>query len=239
MNALNRLQQQQEEKELFESAIRSLQAEIANIGVYITIDAEARRAYSRQILAMASELRFQATSGVISWGEAATQAQETRNAIMSVIRSRSTPVGLALAERLKREGKTLNELIARKIMQLHGEGIRFDDLSPQQQNNIYAQIVESAGKSNPKVSSTMKKLSYAGRSLVFISIALSVYTVATAENKVEAAGRELAVTGAGITGGMAGGALAGLACGPGAPVCVTVGAFVGGALAAFGVSLAW
>jgi hypothetical protein len=30
-----------------------------------------------------------------------------------------------------------------------------------------------------------------------------------------------------------------LACGPGAPVCVTVGAFVGGALAAFGVSLLW
>ncbi|WP_323002029.1 hypothetical protein [Denitromonas sp.] len=28
-------------------------------------------------------------------------------------------------------------------------------------------------------------------------------------------------------------------CGPGAPVCVTVGAFVGGALAAFGVSFVW
>jgi len=32
---------------------------------------------------------------------------------------------------------------------------------------------------------------------------------------------------------------AGLACGPGAPVCVTVGAFVGGALAAFSTGWIW
>lgn len=85
----------------------------------------------------------------------------------------------------------------------------------------------------------MRRLSYAGKGLIALSIALSVYTAATAEDKVDAAGRELAVSGAGIGGGIAGGALAGLACGPGAPVCVTVGAFVGGALAAFGVSMIW
>ncbi|QFQ77129.1 DUF3265 domain-containing protein [Vibrio harveyi] len=39
--------------------------------------------------------------------------------------------------------------------------------------------------------------------------------------------------------GIAGGAIAGLACGPGAPVCVSVGAFIGGTLAAFGASIAW
>jgi short-subunit dehydrogenase len=33
---------------------------------------------------------------------------------MVVIRGRSTPVGRAMAEQLKREGKTLNELVARK-----------------------------------------------------------------------------------------------------------------------------
>lgn len=74
---------------------------------------------------------------------------------------------------------------------------------------------------------------------IFVSVAISVYTIATADNKFDAAGKEIAVTGASIAGGIAGGALAGLACGPGAPVCVTVGAFVGGALAAFGVSAIW
>jgi hypothetical protein len=60
-----------------------------------------------------------------------------------------------------------------------------------------------------------------------LSLAISVYSVSTAEDHAAAAGREVAVTRAGIGGGMAGGALAGLACGPGAPVCVTIRAFVG------------
>ncbi|MDR2852309.1 MAG: hypothetical protein LBV61_04540 [Burkholderiaceae bacterium] len=68
---------------------------------------------------------------------------------------------------------------------------------------------------------------------------MSVYEVMAADDKIKTAGREITVTGAGMGGGIAGGALAGLACGPGAPVCVTVGAFVGGALAAFGVSRLW
>ncbi|MEL6711463.1 MAG: hypothetical protein AAFP10_08815 [Pseudomonadota bacterium] len=45
--------------------------------------------------------------------------------------------------------------------------------------------------------------------------------------------------GAGIAGGVAGGAIAGLTCGPGAPVCVTLSAFVGGTLAAIGIDSFW
>lgn len=223
----------------FENSIRSLEAEIANIGAHLVIDSSARQAYAQQIKAMADKLRLDATSGRISWRQAAEQAQDTRNLIMEIIRGRSTPVGRAMAEQLKAEGKTLNELIARKTQQIHGEKAIFDQLTPAQKNSVYGEIVRSSGQSNPRVSATMRRLSYAGRGLVVLSIALSVYTVATAEDKVDAAGRELAVSGAGIGGGIAGGALAGLACGPGAPVCVTVGAFVGGALAAFGVSMMW
>ena len=218
---------------------RALEAEIANIGVHLTVDSEARRAYAKQIRAMAAELRTQATTGKITWLNAAEQAQEARNLIIQIIRSRSTPVGLAMAQRLKSEGKTLNELIAKKTQQLHGKNTVFGNLTPSQQNAVYAEIVKSAGKSNPRVTITMRKLSYAGRGLIVMSIALSVYTVATAKNKFDAAGREITITGAGVGGGIAGGALAGLACGPGAPVCVTVGAFVGGALVAFGVSIIW
>ena len=224
---------------VFEEAIRALESEIANIGVHLTVDSAARQAYSQQIKAMADKLRMDATSGRINWRQAAEQAQETRNLIMDIIRGRSTPVGRAMAEQLKSEGRTLNELIARKTQQIHGNNAVFDQLTPAQKNSVYGEIVRSSGRSNPRVSATMRRLSYAGRGLIVLSIALSVYTVATAEDKVDAAGRELAVTGAGIGGGIAGGALAGLACGPGAPVCVTVGAFVGGAFAAFGVSMIW
>lgn len=227
------------DRKAFEDAIRALEAELANAGAHLTIDAAARQAYMRQIAAMAAELRSAAEGGRVSWKQAAEQAQEARNAIMEVIRARSTPVGRALAEQMKREGRTLNELIARTVQKLHGPNARFDALTAAQRDAVYAEIVASAGRSNPRVSVAMRRLSHAGRGLLFISLALSVYTVATAENKGEAALREGAITGAGIAGGAAGGALAGLACGPGAPVCVTVGAFVGGALAAFGVASFW
>jgi hypothetical protein len=227
------------DRSLFERAVQALEAEIASAGAHLSIDSAARQAYARQIKAMADDLRARAQVGAITWGEAATQANEARNVVMEIIRGRSTPVGRAMAQRLKSEGKTLNELIARKVEQMFGSEARFASLSQAQQNAVYAQIVESAGHSNPRVTLAMRRLSRAGRGLIVISLALSIYNVATSEDKVDAIEHEAAVTGAGIAGGIAGGALAGLACGPGAPVCVTVGAFVGGALAAFGVDLFW
>ena len=227
------------DRQRFEDLIRGFEAQIASVGAHLEIDTSARKAYARQIKAMADELRTQAQRGRISWAQAAQQAQETRNTVMEIIRGRSTPVGRALAESLKQEGRTLNELIARKTLQLHGPEAVFEKLSVSQQNKVYGEIVKSAGRSNPRITATMRRLSFAGRGLIVISIAISVYTVATAEDKVDAAKREAAVTGAGIGGGIAGGAVAGLACGPGAPVCVTVGAFVGGVLAAIGTSYFW
>lgn len=227
------------DKELFESAIRALESEIANIGAHLAVDSAARQAYAIQVQAMSTELRMMATTGKISWAQAAQRANETRNLIMDVVRNRSTPVGRAIAQQMKQQGVTLNEIIAKKAQALYGEKISFADLSLEKQNKVYAEVVKSAGKSNPKVTSAMLKLSRAGRGLLFLSVTLSVYTVATSEDKLATAGKELAVTGAGIGGGVAGGAIAGLACGPGAPVCVTLGAFVGGALAAFGVDLIW
>lgn len=87
----------QEDQKIFEASIKALQSEIANVGVHLVIDAEARQAYSKQILTMASELRISANTGRITWSVAAAQAQDARNVIMDVIRSRSTPVGLAMA----------------------------------------------------------------------------------------------------------------------------------------------
>jgi hypothetical protein len=228
-----------DDRRAFEHAIQSLEAEVANIGAHLSIDSNARRAYANQIRALAEELATEANAGRTSWRLAAEKARRARNDIMEIVRSRSTPVGCAMAERLKSEGRTLNEMIARKAMQLFGPGTDFNSLTGNQKSRVYAEIVRSAGKSNPRVDAAMRRLSRAGRGLLFLSIAISVYEIANADDKVGTARRELAVTGAGIGGGIAGGVLAGLACGPGAPVCVTVGAFVGGALAAFGVDLFW
>lgn len=224
---------------LLDDAVESFQAQLANVGTHLSVDSAARAQYQRLIRAMAEDLRQQAQAGHITWAQAAEQAHEARNAVMQTLRARSTPAGRALAERLKREGRTLNDLIARKATQMHGPNASFAKLAPSQQNAVYAEIVKSAGKSDPTISRWMRRLGPAGRGLLVLSLAVSIYQIAVAEDRLAAARREAAVTGAGIGGGIAGGALAGLACGPGAPVCVTVGAFAGGVLAAFGVSLIW
>lgn len=234
MNAIERT-----DRQTFESAIRALEAEIANIGTYLTIDTTARKTYAKQIQAMSVELRTMASSGKITWTQAAQQANETRNRVMEIMRNKSTPVGLAFAQKIKQQGKTLNEMVAKKTQTLYGVNVSFESLTNEQKNKVYSEVIKSAGKSDPKITALMKKLSPAGKGLLFLSIGLSVYTVATAENKFDAAGREITITGASIGGGIAGGAMAGLACGPGAPVCTAVGAFIGGALAAFGVGIIW
>lgn len=228
-----------QDRELFEHAIASLHGEFANMGYHLTRDAHARQLYSNQIRLMADDLRRQVESGQLNWRQAAEQANEVRNTIMNVVRSNSTAMGRAQAQSLKSQGITLNDLIARKTMQLHGANADFNRLSDQHRNIIYEEIVRSSGRSRPSVDIYMRKASAAGRGLIFLTLAISVYNVTTAEDKVDVVKKEAAVAGAGVGGGIAGGALAGLACGPGAPVCVTVGAFVGGALAAFGVSYFW
>lgn len=59
------------------------------------------------------------------------------------------------------------------------------------------------------------------------------------DDKVSESGRQIAINGAGIAGAAAGGAMAGLMCGPGAPVSVLIGGFVGSALAAWEMGLLW
>lgn len=224
---------------LFDEAIATLHAEVANAGAHLTNDAEVRKMYVRRVATMAEEQRRLVAQGRQTWRGAAEQANRLRNEIMELARLRTTPVGKAFAEQIKLQGKTLNELIARKTIELFGPKAQFNALTAAQKDAVYAAIVKSAGAARPKVTIQMSRLSAAGRSLLIMSLALSVYSVATAADKVDAVKREAAQTGAGIAGGVAGGALAGLVCGPGAPVCVTVGAFVGGAAAALGVSFFW
>ncbi|MBZ2209140.1 hypothetical protein [Massilia soli] len=227
------------DRSTFNKAIDSMEAQAANIGAHLTVDSSARLAYTREIKRMAEKLRSEAKSGRISWAQAAQQAQETRNLVMEVIRARSSPVGRAMAQQLKTNGKTLNEIIALQATRAHGQSVKFSTLSLPQKNAIYASVVASAARSNVSVTKAMSRLSFAGKGVLGLSLALSVYDIATSHDKVAAAKKEILTTGAGVAGGITGGALAGLACGPGAPICVAVGAFAGGALAAFGVTSFW
>lgn len=226
-------------EDAFENAIKSLEATAASAGLHLEIDSTARRIYAREIKAMSDSLREEVARGKLTWTQAAKQAQSTRNLVMQLARSHTTPVARAFAERTKAEGRGLNALVAEKTMKLFGKAAVFAELNPSRQNRVFAEVVASAGRSRSTITNAVRRLSYLGRSVILLSLALSTYNVLTARNKSNALKRELITTTAGIGGSVAAGALAGLACGPGAPVCVTIGAFVGGALAAFGAGFIW
>lgn len=229
----------QDDRQEFETAFDFLKAELNNAGFVATVDGSARAGYDRLLREFRDDVFAQVKSGKLTWRAAAQQARGLRDDVMQLVRVRSTPVGRSLAEWHKSRSPTMNELIAAKTLKLFGRDANFTRLTVEQQNRIYAAIVESAGKSNPRITAAMRTLSRAGRGLLVLALGISIYNVAVADDKAGAALREGVVTGAGIAGGMAAGAMAGLLCGPGAPVCVTIGAFVGGAGAAMGVDYLW
>jgi fermentation-respiration switch protein FrsA (DUF1100 family) len=202
-------------------------------------DGQVRLNYQTAVDSAIRQIREQARSGTITWQAAAEQAQQLRNELLSAMRARSSPVGHAIAQWMKSEGLTLNELVARYTLRLHGAQASFASLSSAQQQSVYAEIVSAAARSRPMANQLGTVLRIGGRSLFLLAIGVSLYEVATSSNPAQTARKEAAVFGASLAGSVAGGALAGLACGPGAPVCVTIGAFVGGAMFALGVSGFW
>ncbi|HVJ50987.1 MAG TPA: hypothetical protein VM689_00900 [Aliidongia sp.] len=229
----------EEDRKRFEAVAETLRADVTMAASTVTWDAHVRQLYQRTISATVNQLRAEAQAGRISWHQAAEQASALRNDTMEILRTRSSPTGLAIAQAMKKEGLTFNGVVAKYTKKLFGEAADFTRLSQAEQESVYAAVIAAAGRSNPRVNAMLLGASRIGRGLLILSLAVSVYDIATSDDPVHTAEKEGAVTGAGILGGVAGGAAAGLVCGPGAPVCVGVGAFVGGALAAFGVSWFW
>lgn len=227
------------DRTLFDNAAAALKSDMTAASVGAEWEHQVRTQYRRQIDRYIVDLKSRATAGRISWRAAIDEANEMRVASLRIMRRRSTPVGRALAQNIKRESPGLNFYIAKYSQKLFGAGADFNRLTTAQRNRVYAEVVSGAGRDNAGVTAKVRIASRVGRGLLIFSLAVSVYTVLQSEDRVAAAKREGAVTGAGIAGGIAGGALAGLACGPGAPVCVGIGAFVGGTLAAFGVDHFW
>lgn len=74
----------------------------------------------RGVSEITDDLRSQVNAGLLTWEQAAKEAQETRNLIMEMIRTRSRPLGRAMADRMKSSSKTLNELVAKIATSLLG-----------------------------------------------------------------------------------------------------------------------
>lgn len=218
-----------------QSALAGFESAAANFGVRFIPDARVRAEYNHQAKALSKELLSEVSSNKITSAQAAAKAAEMRNTLMDAMRGKTSEIAKAYAFNIKTQGKSLPYLESKYSKQLFNKS--FEILNSTQQNRIWKEIVFSSGRPQLKANNLAKTMGRAGKSFIALTIALAVYNIATAEDKLLASAKESAVIGGGLLGSVAGGAAAGLACGPGAPVCVGIGVFVGGVMFAIGAEI--
>ncbi|TMO79014.1 hypothetical protein CWC16_14195 [Pseudoalteromonas sp. S3776] len=208
-----------------EISIKQMEIAAINFGSRFINDSKVRALYMEQTKKMSLELVNAYKAGVITPKQAAVAANEMRNEIMTVSRSKTSDIGKAKVVKLKAKGLNLETLLDKYAKSQFGKS--FAELTESEASSIYKKIVQSAGKANPKVSVKASNLGKAGRSLWVLSICIAVYNISSSNNKIKTAGREATNIGGGFAGGAAGGATAGIWFGP---IGVAVGVVVGGVL---------
>jgi hypothetical protein len=220
------------DRSVLEGSLSQMESAAVNFAHRFIKDGKARASYISQTKKLAQEFRTRVTSGAITPKQGAEQVQAIRNQILEAQRLRSSDIGKTKAIQLKKTGLTLSDLTEKYAQRKFGKS--FTNLSAVNQNKVYLEIIESAGRQRLSVNAAAMKYSKLGRGLLIVTLGVAIYNITVAEDKAKATAREGVIIGGGFAGGAAGGAVAGLACGPGAPVCVTIGVFVGGALGALG-----
>ena len=218
-------------------AIQLFESTAINFAARTIPDARVREGYVASAQKYSQELLTDIQAGKLSPAEAAERANLVRNELLDASRLKSSDVGKAIAEKLKKHGKTLVELQEHYAVKKFQKA--FSALESGERNEVFLEIVRASGRPNSGVTRWARGLGRAGRGVVVVAIAVSVYNIATADDPAKETAREGVGLGAGFAGSVAGGALAGLACGPGAPACVAVGAFVGGVLFALGADFSF
>jgi len=219
------------------SALASFESSAFNFGVRFIPDSQVRVEYNLRAKRLSAEIRRQVEARIITEVEGARRASEMRNVLMDAMRGSSSEIGRAYAVASKATGKPLPELQELYAARLFGS--QFPSLVANQKNAVWKEIVFAAGRPRIKANQLARVLGIAGRGFVALTITISVYNILGAESKSMAIASEGAVVGGGLLGSVAGGAAAGLVCGPGSPICVTIGVFVGGVMFAIGAQVAF
>lgn len=208
-----------------------LQVTATNFAARFIKDAPVRAQYIAQTQAYAKETLRLVNSGAMSVQEGVKKTQMMRNSIMNAMRAQSSDLGLALAQFLKSEGKSLGEL--EEIYSKRLFKTNFKDLPESQRRTVWIEIIKKSGQPQKTASTYARLMGHAGKGLIALTVAISFYHIATAEDKARATAKEVSVVGSSLAVSSALGT-AGLLCGPAAIVCVPLGIFVGGILGGLG-----
>ncbi len=227
--------------EEFEAALTAFVGEASAWAATLEIEGAARDWYVRTIRQEAANLLEQYRSGQISIEEAKDASQYMRAKFLEDARARGTSFGRIIAESLKKEVPHVSYYEDKYALKQFGK--EFSELSYQEKVTIWEIIVDKSGVANEVVTERAHLARTVARGLFIMSFAIATLEVLTAENRAQEAARQSSIMAGGaagsLVGGIAGsavasGAIAGLGCGPFAPICATAGVVIGGILGAFG-----
>jgi hypothetical protein len=220
-----------------DKALAALQSQAQNFAWNFIKDAKARASYVSRIAEMAEQIRRDVRAGRLSAREGAQFANHARNVIMDETRAVSSAIGRAKAVAAKPAWLSLDEAIDKAVKELF-PGKRFAELDAASRRKVFEEVIEASGRSRPSFTNRIPHLKRLGRGLVVVTVAISIYNIWEAENKIRQSAKEGMTMGGGALGGALATASAGFVCGPGAPACVTVLFVVGGIAGALAASYA-
>ncbi len=214
------------------SAIALMESQALIFGLKFIPDSKYRSEYIQKTRDASREIKTLVKTGKLSPHEGAVRASEIRNTIMDVTREKLSNIGKAWSQNHKVNGKSLVELESQYALEKYGKN--FDELSVQNKNSVWKEIVAAAGRQRPSANFKAKAVGVLGRGLVVLTVSLALYNIIIAEDKARASTKEGVILGASVGGMLAGGYVASLACGPGAFFCAAAWTFAVGAASAFG-----
>lgn len=187
-----------------ELAINALRIQANNFGATFINDASVRANYIKSVTKAIDEIIQLVKDKKITPHEGALTANQMRNQIMELARAKLSDYGLAVSKDIKQKGLLIEELQDKYSLRRFGRV--FKGLTESERNAVSMDIIEAAGRSNPRVNLSAKYFGVAGRALLIVSLAISVYNVIEAEDKTRQTTKEVIVAGSGLAGGIAGGA---------------------------------
>jgi hypothetical protein len=218
------------------AALTQMEQTANNVALRIASAASVRQRYLREIKEMSDSIWQAYKAGELSPAAGAQIANGMRNEILNMSRAYDMDWGRAYAQKLKKTGLSLDQVVHYIMNNKEGfkerfAGKTFSSLSDADKGLIYEEVIRSAGRDRGRVTAAIPRLRWASRGLWIATAAIAVYNVGTSNTPWWQTGREGANIGGGLLGSMAGGAAMGAAGGVWAgPIGVGVGVIVGGIL---------
>jgi hypothetical protein len=193
-------------------------------------DHAVRFVYKSKIHQLAESIFNSVKSGEMTAESGANHGEYLRNRILEAARQETTLLCRSLAEYVKEHGVKNYEVLERYARQDHGK--YFSDLTSNQRHDVYLKVIASAEQTKTKFENWSAKTAFLARGVLAFALAHSTKFILESRTRTDALIDEATTTFSAILGVGAGKDAARLIAGPGAPIFVGAGIFLGSMVSA-------